>query len=853
MYFRSARPGKIGRYSRRVFLASLIGVAGVRCAEAAPTIVVPPADTTAFAGQAAVVNVTATDPAALHYQWWRGAEPLIGAEGPSYTISRATTADSGAEFRVTVYSSNGSTESRPAHLTVNPVAPVAFETWALAIPNAAKRSPLDAPADDGVPNLLKYALGLPPAVRASAAQLPRLRQDGNAFRYRFSRDKIATGIVATPQFATTLDAAGWMTASDVTKIADDGRVEIWESPLAQTGSRNFTRLTVAVQSPADVAPAIAVQPQGLTVAAGQSATFGVTASGSAALAYQWRRDGVAIRGATAATYTFPVAISADDGARFSVVITNGAGAASSADAVLTVTPAASGTVIYTTDRFHSPINAEIRARLQAVAASNGSLRGDVFMKIGDSITAGTGLLGDFGTGNIDGTGYSWETNIIFASRPDLKSLVLFFRGGKIPAGGTESCLERASLSAQVGQAAGWATQGSPSPLQQEYAVAQPRYAVIMYGSNDIGWWLGGPYGHVYQLTNYQVGMLKIVDECLARGVIPILTTMPPQESYLPQVPYFTAMVRSIAQGRRIPLIDYNRAMMAIGPDFNYGLSDDGVHPIAENYNTSAWLDATSLHYGRNLRNLLTLDALARLKALIVDGAAAPDAIVSRLPGAGTTTDPFRIPRLPFAEFRNTHDSTSASLNGYAGSSVAMPGPEYIYRLVVQSPSRLRLLALDKGANALRLHLLDSTGTPAGCLANDDAMILRDFAPGTYHIVVDSRTATGGEYSLVVLDDAEIPTTVSNLAGTVTTAGTVALSWMAATSNDPIARYALFRGEGSQYGPSFDTFPFAIVDGTTLSWTDTGATAATANYYRIMAIDAAGDAGSPCEAVAVAVP
>ena len=84
------------------------------------------------------------------------------------------------------------------------------------------------------------------------------------------------------------------------------------------------------------APTIAAQPQGQRVAVGSPATFRVEASGTPPLSYQWRRDGAPIAGATAAAYTLAAAALADDGARFSVVVGNASGTATSDGALLTV-------------------------------------------------------------------------------------------------------------------------------------------------------------------------------------------------------------------------------------------------------------------------------------------------------------------------------------------------------------------------------------------------------------------------------------------------------------------------------------------------------------------------------------
>ena len=61
-------------------------------------------------------------------------------------------------------------------------------------------------------------------------------------------------------------------------------------------------------------------------------------TGAGPISYQWRRNGIAISGATAASYTTPpLTIAADNGAAFSVVATNALGTATSTAATLTVT------------------------------------------------------------------------------------------------------------------------------------------------------------------------------------------------------------------------------------------------------------------------------------------------------------------------------------------------------------------------------------------------------------------------------------------------------------------------------------------------------------------------------------
>ena len=99
---------------------------------------------------------------------------------------------------------------------------------------------------------------------------------------------------------------------------------------------NAASLTVTA---APLAPSITTQPASRTVTAGQTATFSVAATGTAPLGYQWRKNGTAISGATAASYTTPAATSADNGAQFTVVVSNSVGTVTSNAATLTVTAA----------------------------------------------------------------------------------------------------------------------------------------------------------------------------------------------------------------------------------------------------------------------------------------------------------------------------------------------------------------------------------------------------------------------------------------------------------------------------------------------------------------------------------
>ena len=99
--------------------------------------------------------------------------------------------------------------------------------------------------------------------------------------------------------------------------------------------------TVAPQGGSN-SPSITGQPSDQSVTIGQAATFSVTAAGDAPLTYEWQRNGTPIAGATGSTYTTPAAAVADDGAMFTVIVSNSAGTASSQGAKLSVVPVSTG-------------------------------------------------------------------------------------------------------------------------------------------------------------------------------------------------------------------------------------------------------------------------------------------------------------------------------------------------------------------------------------------------------------------------------------------------------------------------------------------------------------------------------
>jgi hypothetical protein len=137
------------------------------------------------------------------------------------------------------------------------------------------------------------------------------------------------------------------------------------------GSTTSAQATLTVNAAA-VAPTITTQPGNQAVTVGQMATFSVVATGTAPLAYQWRKNMANISGATAASYTTPATTSADNAAKFDVVVSNSAGSTNSAQATLTVNAAAVAPTI-TTQPANQTVTAGQMATFSVVATGTAPL------------------------------------------------------------------------------------------------------------------------------------------------------------------------------------------------------------------------------------------------------------------------------------------------------------------------------------------------------------------------------------------------------------------------------------------------------------------------------------------------
>src|SRR5208283_3424992 len=161
-----------------------------------------------------------------------------------------------------------------------------------------------------------------------------------------------------------------------------------------------------------VAPSIMRQPSSQSVAAGLTATFTVTATGTGPLSFQWFKGGIAISGANLSSYTTPVTAMSDNGAVFTVAVWNAVGRVTSVPAGLTVTSATLQSIAVT------PASPSIAKGLTQQFNATGTYSDGSTQNITTSVTwaSATTSVATIGAGTGLATGASVGTSQITATQ-----------------------------------------------------------------------------------------------------------------------------------------------------------------------------------------------------------------------------------------------------------------------------------------------------------------------------------------------------------------------------------------------------------------------------------------------------
>jgi lysophospholipase L1-like esterase len=146
---------------------------------------------------------------------------------------------------------------------------------------------------------------------------------------------------------------------------------------------------------------------------------------------------------------------------------------------------------------------------------------------------------------------------------------------------------------------------------------KPQMVILMLGTNDASAGRG--------VEAYQADMAKAVDLMLERGIIPILSTIPPHIGQPDKAKAYNEALRDLAKEKKraIPLIDYEMEILKRRRDDWNGtlLGKNDVHPTAGVNGTNA----TSAPTAENLRNSgyllrgwLSVQKVAEVKRTVLD-------------------------------------------------------------------------------------------------------------------------------------------------------------------------------------------------------------------------------------------
>lgn len=325
-----------------------------------PVVYKQPVDQTVLAGESATFSVSVSGAQPLIYQWRKNGINISGANSSTYTTPATTDADNGSLYSCYIYNSQGDAISENALLTVlsnsgvNIVKNGDFESgnrdwW--AINNSFGGAGYNFYTNSSDP--ISGSFDMVMAVTSSGTT------DSRPMLYGNLSENLVVGQSYIVQFKTRVNWGSpriayinygeglqgfnngnalsgnqsWMftvnsavSANDFIAFYMDGR------SIGAFQIDDISIYRVASTSP----PSISTQPQSKTVLIGGTVSFSVTASGTAPLKYQWYKNDVIIFGAASSSYTTPAAAASDNGAKFSVIVSNDYGSVVSNYAILTV-------------------------------------------------------------------------------------------------------------------------------------------------------------------------------------------------------------------------------------------------------------------------------------------------------------------------------------------------------------------------------------------------------------------------------------------------------------------------------------------------------------------------------------
>ena len=270
-------------------------VTGGSGGSSAPTITTQPLSQTVNTGANVTFTTAAGGSPAPTFQWRKDGTNISGATSSTLTLTSVTSTNAGT-YSVVATNSAGSATSSNAVLTVSAGASAPTITT----------QPQSQTVNTGATVTFTSAAG------GSPAPTFQWRKDG-------------TNISGATSSTLTLTSVTSTNAGTYSVVATNS-----------AGSATSNNAVLTVNAAGGPAPTITAQPRSVTVNGGGTVALVVVATSTSTASYQWRKDGVAITGATSDTLILSNT-AAGDAAAYTVVVTNAGGSVTSSAATLSVT------------------------------------------------------------------------------------------------------------------------------------------------------------------------------------------------------------------------------------------------------------------------------------------------------------------------------------------------------------------------------------------------------------------------------------------------------------------------------------------------------------------------------------
>jgi len=362
--------------------------------------------------------------------------------------------------------------------------------------------------------------------------------------------------------------------------------------------------------------------------------------------------------------------------------------------------------------------------------------------------------------------------------------------------------------------------GPPNPDGGKYDDAQ--LAVLMLGTNDSG---------SRQAADVRADLETIADLLLANDTIVIFSTIPPRRNMIPTIEAYNVEIRSLAQAKKLPLIDFYEEMTRRRPGDSWDgtlMASDGLHPSA----AGGSYDSSSDPYQNNGEPLSEVGYLLRCWLSVQKIKEVYDKAIADVP-------PDDTPPAAVSDLTAT-DATSAEVD----LTWTAPGDDDMIGWADSYDLRYATeLITEANWDGVTTQV---AGEPMPQMAGtSQGMTVGGLLPDTtYYFAIkatdeSSNTAALSNVASITTDppDTTPPTAPTNLGAVATSTTAIELTWgPSSDAESGILHYVIYRGN------------VAVATEPGLSYTDSGLIGGRSYRYEVAAVNGAGIEGPRCPGV-----